>query len=377
MRTYLKSIFKKLLIVIISYLLILPIFIIKTDYEITTPGMLNKVQEQVLINNSNINNNFYTTSVFYKNSNVTPFEVLIASLSKKNEIEKISYSYSHLNNVDYYYQGKISKLTSINNSLIASYSEANKINNEINIDFTFNGFYVYYKEKDLSSDILRISDIIIGSKKEEETEYKTIKEEIYTDLTNNLVLDLKILRLKDNLYSKNISDSDFLSLDNYDTVFIKLDRKDKSQEKGISLMNYYGINNSNPKYQLYEQTSSGNSGGLMQTLSLYYSLINQKFDINIAGTGTIDVIINYDYNLKKYVYENSKVGAIGGIVQKIYTADYKRNLKVFFCPIGEKNTSEYNNYVLALDTYNKLKNPKFDLVFVDSFDKAILYLEEI
>lgn len=90
---------------------------------------------------------------------------------------------------------------------------------------------------------------------------------------------------------------------------------------------------------------------MLQTLSLLNSLIEEDITKGkkIAGTGTIDV--------------NGKVGAIGGITQKIYTA-FDDNVEIFLCP--------EDNYEEALLAYNTLKNKeKMKLFSVGTLQEAL------
>ena len=105
-----------------------------------------------------------------------------------------------------------------------------------------------------------------------------------------------------------------------------------------------------PAYTLKTTNVGGPSGGLLQTLAIYNSLVDEDITrgLKIAGTGTIDA--------------NGKVGKIGGIKQKIHTAN-DDNMDIFLCP--------EENYDEALIAYNSLKNPKMKLYMVKTLDDAL------
>ncbi len=113
----------------------------------------------------------------------------------------------------------------------------------------------------------------------------------------------------------------------------------------------YVIYNAYPAYALpgLNSTVGGPSGGMLQTLSIYVSLLNINIpDVVIAGTGTIN--------------SSGTIGRIGGIVQKIYTAEYN-NVDVFFIP-----KSHYDDV--------KDINVSYELVPVETIEEAALWLYE-
>ena len=120
----------------------------------------------------------------------------------------------------------------------------------------------------------------------------------------------------------------------------------------------YEINQSTatPSFTLLPSKTLGPSGGLMQTLSIYSQITGKDYTFGrkIAGTGTISV--------------SGNVGEIGGITQKIVTAIYN-NVDLFLCPA--------KNYDEALKAYNKTPgHENMILVKVETFKQAISALEE-
>ncbi len=103
-----------------------------------------------------------------------------------------------------------------------------------------------------------------------------------------------------------------------------------------------------------ESSESGPSGGLMTSLAIYNSLVEEDITNGeiIIGTGTIDA--------------KGNVGSIGGVKYKLLGA-IKGKAKIFIVPNGE-------NYLeaMALKTKN---NYDIEIVGVSTFDEALEFLE--
>ena len=93
-----------------------------------------------------------------------------------------------------------------------------------------------------------------------------------------------------------------------------------------------------------KQSESGPSGGLMMSLAIYNSLVDEDITKGktVIGTGTIDI--------------DGNVGAIGGVKYKLIGA-VKNKADVFFVPkdnyeeaIEVKNEKGYDITILAVDT---------------------------
>ncbi len=113
----------------------------------------------------------------------------------------------------------------------------------------------------------------------------------------------------------------------------------------------------NPKIKfLFSDSESGSSAGLMTTLAIYDSLIEEDLThgLKIAGTGTISI--------------DGTVGPIGGVRYKVAGAE-SGGANVFFVPSGE-------NYEEAIKV-KKEKKYKIDIVEVKTFDDAINYLKQM
>jgi len=120
---------------------------------------------------------------------------------------------------------------------------------------------------------------------------------------------------------------------------------------GLVISRYYDITALGLTFEVRENLVGGPSSGLMQTLYVYDLLSEQGLsrDLIVAGTGTIMI--------------DGRVGSVGGIEQKIYTA-YLDEVDVFFVPQGA-------NYEQARAVYDRLDKPSFELIPVETFQEAL------
>lgn len=170
--------------------------------------------------------------------------------------------------------------------------------------------------------------------------------------------------------------TDFNDIANYinskkdgDYVILTLDRDGKeviskvrvNEINGTNLMGliFYRIMNLEvtPKISFaFAADESGSSAGLMTTLAIYDSLIEEDLThgLKIAGTGTISI--------------DGSVGEIGGVKYKIGGAE-KGGADIFFVPMG-------SNYLDALEEKEK-KGYDIELVPVETFEDAVNYLRNL
>ena len=105
----------------------------------------------------------------------------------------------------------------------------------------------------------------------------------------------------------------------------------------------------------FRDSESGSSAGLMTTLAIYDSLIEEDLTngLKIAGTGTIEA--------------DGTVGEIGGVKYKLAGAE-KDDADIFFTPV--------ENYEEAIEIKKK-RNYKINIVKVTTLDDAIIYLKNL
>lgn len=285
---------------IIPYIALILFLTLPTKYVCYIPGSVDKISDTIKINDKSVDN-YYTTSVYYE-SDISLFKKIYFNSRKDCLIYKKTVSDS-TNSL----QGEIEHNGALSSSIICGYNKASA-----DLKYAFKGIYVY----DNANSNLLIGDVILGETKNDVID--NFNNEETKILRNNKELNIKVT--------------------NKENVKLEYD--------------YYEIYNE--EIEVLFDNSEGPSGGFMQALMIYDTLVDDNLskDLKIAGTGTID--------------EYGDVGAIGCIGIKIYTAIYN-NCDIFFAPIENKDE--------ALLTYNRL-DTDMDLVFVDNIDEAIKYLEE-
>lgn len=316
-----RSVFKYttllLLYATFGFILIFPI----SKYELYLPGNINEIKEEIVIDNKNNYNEFYSVYIITK-KNPTPFQLLVGKLNKSTDI-----LLARERSSDSLKRGLVLEELSYQRSLINAYNKASLIDELIFIDYELEGYMVTYSQ----NDNLVVGDLILAINSINITTFSL--EQLLTYLKNNDNINLTLKR--DNK-------------ETYTTI-----TKNEEELFGISIEEYFKIINSYPKYNTFydKDLIGGPSGGLMQTLSIYSSLLEYKFNLKFAGTGTINI--------------DGTVGPIGGIKQKILTVNKK--IDVFFVPKV--------HYDEALLTYQSIKNPTFKLIEVETFDQAVEVLQ--
>lgn len=318
------SILKKYKILV---LILMPIYIgvflfavMPSKYALTLPGGIKAIDSEIIIP-STVDNDFYSVYVMAYD-HPTYLQVVLSRLSIKNDIYIPEYKESLKTSFE---SGTLFKNLSYTNALITAYEAASLIDHEITIDYHTLGYVVTF-----SINTLKINDII-------------------THIDGLDVLDMSYYEITD--YLKNHDQVNMTILRNKQPLMLTLHKKDGLYGIGFELLRE--IKKTTPAFSTTTKTNStfGPSGGLMQALSIYASLLNIDYPMKIAGSGTINA--------------DDRVGSVGGVQQKIYTV----NGLVDIFLIGTLNYQE------ALQAYQTLKNPTFKLYEVENFNDAITILK--
>lgn len=310
----------KLIFIILMpiYIGVLLLTVLPSSYEITLTGGLTNIGSEIKIE-GNTDNEVYSVYVISLNRS-TVFQSLLARWSLGSSVEKkedLPYKVKS--------SGALQKEISYTNALINAYEKASVYDNSILIDYEKKGFIVSYSIRD----DIEVSDL-------------------FTHINGH---DLLLL---------SEEDIHFL-LKDQDAITVTFIRQGKTHSQtllkeegrfGLSLEPYYHILSSTPSYRTTFNINKtfGPSGGLMQSLYIYYHLLDLDYNGIIAGTGTISA--------------NGDVGEIGGVWQKVYTVYGK--VDIFFVP--------NENYQEAKEAYDSLNSPQFKLIKVGDFDEALIYL---
>ena len=343
MRNFLNKYGYIFMILAILDLLAIRLITMKSDYEVTTPGGLNEVANLIEVESGMMYEGSFNTIYVQSFDDASLLHALVASFSEANELTEIieSKDYFDYTILENYQAGTIQKNQSIDAAIICAYNTMIEKGHSVNLDYEFIGFIVYGYMK--NQEILKIGDLLVGVTLNNGEYYDITNPSMLTDCLNNLSLGDTIHYVRNDV------------IDTYQIT---------EEISTIKMNRFYGyakyeINEETifPKYKLYHANTLGPSGGLLQTLSVYSQLsgIDLTGGKKIAGTGTISV--------------NGKVGAIGGIKQKIITA-IRSGVDIFVCPKIHKEE--------ALEAYyDEVNHQSMHIIFVETFKEAVDELETL
>lgn len=314
------------LIIGFFYLLMILFLVIRIPgKELVLKGDLTPVTNGIEIDGATSQNGFYSIYVM-SFEKPTLFQLFISHFNKNvtvNEVQK-SQSFSLK---EQYEMGQIDERISYQNAVISAYEKAHETNPSILIDKLLTGYIISYVDKKQPS--LEIGDLIQS--------------------VNGLSIhDIDVNGFY-NVFHENTSVSLDIIRDNK-AITVIMNHVIGQTYFGVMLEPVYSIKTTPSYKELYaDDVIGGPSGGLLQTLEIYTQLLNIDIKgLKVSGTGTIT--------------RDNGVGAIGGVKQKVLTAN-DHDIDLFFVPEA--------NYKEALVTYNDLNNPGFDLVKVGDFDEAV------
>lgn len=323
--------YKILIIVFFSFFVpLMVISLFRIEFSFTAPGFNDAISDFIVINDDyNPSGSFHTTSVLSVDK-ITILQYIIGELESKVTIEEFPDYYKNVDLDDLNVMSYLMKDDSLATSLIIGID-----NSGFEIDYdSYLAVYLIYNY--LTPDSLKLGDKIL------EVNGKTSFVETFNNLACYDEVEFKILRNDEEM-----------------TVYAINDLRDNgSCSIGVYLSYISEINSTVVEYTLVDTDTGGPSGGLMQSVYIYNQLteLDLGLGLKIAGTGTISV--------------DGSVGAIGGVRQKIITADINK-IDIFFIP--HLSDDESDNYIEALRTFNTLDTDMV-LVGVSSFQEVIDYL---
>lgn len=319
-KKFLKNNFK----IIILYALVLMVFTIPLDYEIYTPGGLIKLSDRLDIEGYEEKGDFNLTYVGGKKGTI-PLLLLSFIIPNWDIVSVDEMRIGEEEYVDIIKRGQID-LNSVNqNALIVAFEEAGYEYKIIQEDIV-----VYYVFEEAVTD-LKVGDII-------------------THVNGNKVNGLEELKTK--ILEYNVGDEvtfDVVRNDKVEKCTGVIYENDGEKIIGLYLHSILDVETS-PKVTFnYKTNENGASGGLMSTLQIYNTLIDEditKGDV-IAGTGTIEL--------------DGTVGEISGVKYKLIGA-VKNHADVFIAPS--------NNYEEALKVKED-NNYKIEIIEATTFKEVV------
>ena len=306
----------------------------RTDKALILKGGASVFEDVVTINTDYKVSGSFSTLFVISMEHSTILQNIITNNDPTIESYTISKATADVGDIDGWKASKIQYDSSIQNSLIVAYKEAMKENSNINIIYEFKGFDI--TNYGVNSKF-RIADRVIKIKSQH--------------FNGEEILAKDEMKFREAINHQYVNDV-YTILRNNNVMEIVL-----SSEDSFGASSIYEIDNekTTPSFNIKNIMVGGPSGGLLQTLSIYDRLTGKDLTKGrkIAGTGTIAY--------------NGRVGAIGGIKEKVPTA-IDNHIDVFFCPSV--------NYDDALVSYNSLPNSKkMKLVKIDTFYDALNYLK--
>ncbi|MDE7384879.1 MAG: hypothetical protein K2M84_03870 [Anaeroplasmataceae bacterium] len=316
------------IIILIAFCINIPLLVLgatRTNKSVTLKGDTTIVEDFVEIENPYQATGSLSTIYVISFDHSTILQNLMVSASSTSELSELPSHYLHFTDSELSQMGKIQHESSIMYSLILSYKTASKVDENIHLDYEYDAYVIAYYDK---TSEFRIGDRIIGVN----GVYANDGFDAFAEEFNN-AKEGTIYQVKRGNEELEIPYT-----------------KENMRVAGYS---YYTLNSktASPQYKIKSSNVGGPSGGLLQTLALYNSLIEEDITrgYRIAGTGTIE--------------PDGTVGMIGGIQQKIYTA-YDDQMEIFLCPEG--------NYEEALIAYNRLPHKeRMKLYSVSTFEDAL------
>lgn len=314
-------------IMLLAMLINIPLIVfgtVRTNKTITLKGDTTIVENFVEVENAYSQAGSFSTIYVISMDHSTLLQNFMLDGDTTSEVGDIYEGYLHLSNRELNLMSSIQHQTSIINSLIIAYKNAKKVDSSVNLNAVLTACRVSYYP---AGSEFRIDDRIVG--------------------VNGIYANDNLEQFVESFNARKEGDI-FNVLRNDEAIEIEY-----SKSNLFAFYPYYSINQEtvSPKYTIKPTTVGGPSGGFLQTLALYNSLIEEDITRGrkIAGTGTMEL--------------DGTIGKIGGIQQKIFTA-YDDEIEVFLCP--------KDNYEEALIAYNKLPNKnKMKLYSIESFEQGL------
>ncbi len=324
--TFIKFIKECIVIVLFFFL-----FIYKIPYFIYKPGGSINLSDRINIDNDYPMEGSYSMNyVSVVKANI-PGAILSFLIKDWQLVKDKQIIYENMDYETSLEIGKLEYKMSIDGAILTAYEKAGK-----KVEYKSEKDIVLYVQDETKTDVKLLDQIL---------EFDGTKFNEFKDLKNYIL-------------NQNIGDKIELKVLNKGKEYLrKAEIYEYEGQKVIGVGVYKTFEyETDPKINITTSPSeAGSSGGLMLTLAIYDSLVEEDLSkgLTIMGTGTIE--------------EDGKIGAIGGVKYKMLGAK-KDNAHIFFVP--------KDNYDEALKFYEE-REFNFKLVMVETIDEAINYLESL
>lgn len=322
-----KQIISSNYLFIIGIIIGLFISLYEFPYYIESPGGVISVSSKIKIDGSKSKGDF--NMAYVADYKPTIFNLIRAKLNKDWDIEKKS---NEKIDEEIYIRDRLLLEEANQNAVILAYKKAGK-----DVQINKSDIYITYIYEEAKTDI-GVGDKIL--KVDGEMIYE--KLDLLEAINNHDVGDNVSITVANNnkVYERT---AEVIEVDGIKLVGVML-----------SVINDYTVE---PNIEFsFSKSESGPSGGLIMSLAIYNSLIDEDITggKKIAGTGTIDI--------------DGNVGSIGGVTYKIKGA-VKDKVKYFLIPSGE-------NYEEAMKIKSE-NNYDINIYPVSTFDEALEILKNL
>lgn len=329
--TFFRENYKTIIFFIIFFLIVnYPV-----PYYVFTSGGITDLSERFEIDNSYNQKGSYNLSyVNQVDGNVLTY--ILANIIPDWDLVKVeNYQYNENESLDEMLtRDKLSLANANQLAVIFAYSKAGK-----EVDIKDSSKYIYAVYPFLKSDKkIKIGDIIL---KIDDVEISNTAEIV------NIVQSKEVGDHITALFDRN---------GNTYSTDILIQEENGKKMIGLQFINIYDFDVNPDIVFKFKDQENGGSAGLMTTLAIYDSLIEEDLTngLKIAGTGTIE--------------EDGSVGPIGGVKYKLAGA-VRGKADIFFAPAGE-------NYEEAIEIKKK-RGYDINIVEVNTLDDAINYLKSL
>lgn len=326
-KQFMKENYKGLIAILIIFL----VFTIELPYSIYSPGGAVNLNKRITVNDGYSSDGSFNMAYVSMVKGSLPFVLISKVIPDWDLVKKSDLTLNGEDMEELLEREKLYLEESIDNATINAYKKVHK-----SLTITKKNNKVSFIASDAKTSI-KVGDEILSINGEAITGLSDLKR-VVEALEKDTKVNIKIKR------------NDKLQ-DVYATTF----EIAGTTKIGISLITTYEYD-TNPSITVKSKSSeAGSSGGLMMSLSIYNSLVEEDITHGkkIVGTGTIDI--------------EGNVGEIGGVKYKLIGA-VKNKAEIFICP--EENYEEAKKI-------KEERNFDIDIISAKTFDEALKKLEEI
>lgn len=322
---------KMILIGTLPYLFFMFIFTYRIDYEVTAPGGLTLVTDQVTFDNQYEDMGSFYTIYVMAIDRPTFFMFGLSYFDEAIEVDELPVFRQGISDEVNFISGQLAKDNAWNAAIISAFDALGlETEYEVELQITLIYDYISNKEIALGDTLLAVN----GNPNITEALSQTVCNETATFTVRTSSGETKDYAILKQPVNGNC-------------VF------------GLSIREYYNLIETEIDYTIDDSFIGGPSGGFMQFLHIYNVLTEDDITqgLKIAGTGQIMI--------------NGDIGPIGGVTQKVYTAHYNE-VDILFVP--RLNDDNYNdNYQEALRAMDAIDTDMV-LVGVSNWLEAVNYL---